>query len=300
MKYNRDRNQQIIADRQRLRNPYAHLDANGKLDAVMALDVWASQNPYASLAINGVPQPLASLNSRTNLIDAQALFISTQRWDIEESANRLLRYRWEQHGGKGVDPILMINVKAAAEALGISLIEVDPMGLITTEAGEAEIAATLDRHQKTIRISTRPDKRTQNFTAAHELGHWILHRDQIQYHRDLPVIDSRTRSHSPIERQANWFAVAFLMPSRLVKRKFRERFGENIPFKLSTDNAVGLTRSSYVQLLRKTPSIEELAFIMAKAEFFHGDRFISLADEFNVNVSAMAYRLIELKLMKAS
>lgn len=298
MRQKREGGGQITSDRMRLENPYAHLDEIGGFDVSPFTSVRALQNPYASLATDGLPRADISSGRRGCSIDAATLFLGTKRAEIEESANRLLRHLWKMNGDKAENPVDVINIKAAADAMAVELIYVDPMGHLDNEGDAVEIGATFDRAQNRILISTRPDRRIQNFTGAHELGHLILHHDQIQYHRDLPIKNGKTRSHSVVERQANWFAVEFLMPRKLVTLKFKNRFGEHIPFELSTNNAVGLARSNYIEFFKKTRSPEDLAFVLARAEFFHSNRFSSLADEFNVNVSAMAYRLIELQLIK--
>jgi Zn-dependent peptidase ImmA (M78 family)/transcriptional regulator with XRE-family HTH domain len=52
------------------------------------------------------------------------------------------------------------------------------------------------------------------FDAAHELGHLILHRDITRDEMELKAVRDR------IEREANWFAGAFLMPRGLLFREF--------------------------------------------------------------------------------
>jgi Zn-dependent peptidase ImmA (M78 family)/transcriptional regulator with XRE-family HTH domain len=52
------------------------------------------------------------------------------------------------------------------------------------------------------------------FDAAHELGHLILHRDITRDEMESKAVRDR------IEREANWFAGAFLMPRGLLFREF--------------------------------------------------------------------------------
>lgn len=59
----------------------------------------------------------------------------------------------------------------------------------------------------------------QNFTIAHELGHWILHRELFtQSPEDYPVLP-RFQSvdyQNPREKEANYFAANLLVPERLL------------------------------------------------------------------------------------
>lgn len=62
-----------------------------------------------------------------------------------------------------------------------------------------------------VNASDRP--RRQNFTVAHELAHYVLHRnpdDEIYAHRDAGQSGS-------IEHEANLFASCILMPENLIE-----------------------------------------------------------------------------------
>lgn len=59
----------------------------------------------------------------------------------------------------------------------------------------------------------------QMFTIAHELGHWMLHRDHFLRHPDLyPVLPrfQKTLKKDPFEQEANAFAANLLVPKRLL------------------------------------------------------------------------------------
>lgn len=61
----------------------------------------------------------------------------------------------------------------------------------------------------------------QNFTLAHELGHWIMHRDIFLKNPDKYSVLPRANSYglnAPLEREANTFAAHLLVPSRLLNR----------------------------------------------------------------------------------
>jgi hypothetical protein len=74
------------------------------------------------------------------------------------------------------------------------------------------------------------------FTLSHELGHWVLHRPQVEADRvaptlfgpasDAPAFVCRTsEKKAPAEWQADQFAARLLMPSRLVREAFVAQCG---------------------------------------------------------------------------
>lgn len=70
------------------------------------------------------------------------------------------------------------------------------------------------------------DKRTR-FTIAHELGHFVLHAKQIplfidKYETKLYRDFSSTTGESIMEREANAFAAALLMPRKLILKELEE------------------------------------------------------------------------------
>ena len=59
----------------------------------------------------------------------------------------------------------------------------------------------------------------QSFTIAHELGHWIMHREAFEHDPEaygvLPRFSSPDRSNV-LEQEANYFAAEFLVPKKLL------------------------------------------------------------------------------------
>src|SRR5262245_43000076 len=72
----------------------------------------------------------------------------------------------------------------------------------------------------------------QRFTAAHELGHFVLHRQQMggrvsiaDTPEDIELTDEQSNRH---EREANRFAVELLMPANVCRARadaFRDAYG---------------------------------------------------------------------------
>lgn len=62
----------------------------------------------------------------------------------------------------------------------------------------------------------------RRFTIAHELAHFVLHRNgsKLYAHRDMTSNDSNFRSS--IEQEANYFAANVLMPEELIRNKVEE------------------------------------------------------------------------------
>lgn len=59
----------------------------------------------------------------------------------------------------------------------------------------------------------------QTFTMAHELGHWILHREFFEASPEKYTIlprFQRTAARNPFEQEANHFAANLLVPKLLL------------------------------------------------------------------------------------
>jgi Zn-dependent peptidase ImmA (M78 family) len=88
-------------------------------------------------------------------------------------------------------------------------------GYIMYDANENIFEIYLNKNQST------PTTTRQRFTVAHELGHFFLHKEQIKKYGTLDrgplcdITDKKERSEKVImEKEANNFAAAILMPSR--------------------------------------------------------------------------------------
>ena len=62
----------------------------------------------------------------------------------------------------------------------------------------------------------------QRFTLAHELGHYILHRDKIIGEKHEDYILLRDNEYTPMEREANEFAAGLLMPEKQFRKCIQE------------------------------------------------------------------------------
>jgi len=58
----------------------------------------------------------------------------------------------------------------------------------------------------------------QRFTIAHEIGHHVLHTDDILHHDDEKMHFRADRIQSSEETEANFFAAEILMPAALIEK----------------------------------------------------------------------------------
>lgn len=78
-----------------------------------------------------------------------------------------------------------------------------------------------------IVVNSSDSAQRRRFTIAHELAHYVLHREE-----DEPLYAHRDAGqHSSIETEANLFASNILMPEELVKDALRD-LGKYIPFSI--------------------------------------------------------------------
>jgi Zn-dependent peptidase ImmA (M78 family) len=102
-----------------------------------------------------------------------------------------------------------VKVAALAHALGLSVREVDM-------ADDVSGSLSKESNGWTIRVNRRHARVRQRFTVAHEIAHYLLHRDKIK----LDVVDDafyRSSLSDKTEREANSLAAEILMPWQLIK-----------------------------------------------------------------------------------
>lgn len=156
-----------------------------------------------------------------------------------------------------------------------------------------QVAGLVDPANNIIKISGNLTYEVQRFTAAHEIGHMVLHPG-MSLHRDRPL----TGEWSPPdkrEREANHFAACFLAPEKLVRQAFEARFRTTV---LHLDDTVAfyLVGSRQMQdLLRsQTGSLEFARAVATTKAFGSGNYFKPLNELFGMSTTAMAIRLTEL------
>jgi Zn-dependent peptidase ImmA (M78 family) len=171
--------------------------------------------------------------------------------------------------------------------------------LETDYLGGKGAAGLWQRGRSTILVSTRYSYEVRRFTAAHEIGHFLLHPDigHRTLHRELPL-DGSHSYRSQIEREADHAAACLLMPSGAVRTMFAARFGAKHPVALTETVAFHLG-IDYGQAFSQPRGSLLFAQAVARAEKFGGPPFKSLAQFFGVSAKAMAIRVEELGLVTA-
>jgi len=111
-----------------------------------------------------------------------------------------------------------VDVEAIARDLGIAVAyDVSLGGNVSGKIVKDERAS---RSGYAIYINAADNERRQRFTLAHEIAHFVLHRDLI----GDGVVDSalyRSSLSDEHERQANRMAADMLLPAPLVRSRYR-------------------------------------------------------------------------------
>lgn len=74
------------------------------------------------------------------------------------------------------------------------------------------VSGMLNLSERKIYLEKSESKERQRFTCAHEIGHFILHEDEL--HGDVLL---RSAATSALEREANTMAAEILMPRHFLK-----------------------------------------------------------------------------------
>lgn len=219
---------------------------------------------------------------------------------IENLARQLQMEIWDRRSEYWPDRqpsyFEVLDPELAADHLGVGFALHETLGRFGSSDAQFEVAGSIDRQQNLISVSRKFRPETMRFTAAHEIGHWLLHPGAVM-HRDRPIKGLEAgldRKRPAVEQEADYFATCFLMPGKLVERTFARLFGGNFTFddasafQLSPEDPEAFLRPRHRSLSRE--------LILATARTFNGLHFKSLAEQFSVSPTTMAIRLRELKL----
>lgn len=119
-----------------------------------------------------------------------------------------------------------------------------------------------DKTQTVIGVNTHHAPVRQNFTAAHELGHLLLH-DQEQFHIDREFRvrlrdDVSSQGTDEAEREANLFAASLLMPRQFLEEDLEEEDSVNL---LDDDFLSDLARKYGVSTQALVNRLKNLGYI---------------------------------------
>ncbi|MEJ1469641.1 MAG: ImmA/IrrE family metallo-endopeptidase [Candidatus Sedimenticola sp. (ex Thyasira tokunagai)] len=312
--------EQLISQaRFKMQNPYAYSDDKGGFDAVAndsstpihrpPLSRSASGNQYAGLNGEGEIDYVSAEKAIPHVKQQSSLTLTQTSKDqlhsrvhklVNETKRRIWKNRhqlWPE--GVPTDPVDLLDPEIAIRMSGFEFEMADTLGEYSSDGRQVAVAGIIDQSTKSVRISRQLPHNTHRFTAAHELGHALLH-EGMHMHRDRPL-DSNQQTGSSRDRfevEADKFATYFLMPEKLVRERFRQTFLCD-QFTLTEESIFALDPSGSLNLMQKHKTPRDLAWILATAEGYNGKHFHSLASQFRVSKKAMAIRLEELQLIVA-
>ncbi|WP_101759817.1 cyclodeaminase/cyclohydrolase family protein [Oceanicoccus sp. KOV_DT_Chl] len=221
--------------------------------------------------------------------------------EIEDYTIYLQRFMWvyrKKIWGKDAPklPLEMLKPELAIRFIGYNFQEMVTLGQHVDKGITFDVAGIIHNPEKSISISEQFPLEYRNFTAAHELGHALMHEQNV-LHRDRPLDGSNNSPQKDnIEYQADKFATYFLMPEKQVRRAFETMYLTSL-FEIS-DLRVNLALAKDADKLRNASNIRDLSIILTSLEYYNGKPRSSLAKLFNVSTTAMARRLEELDLVR--
>lgn len=157
---------------------------------------------------------------------------------IEREA-KLLLDEWAEKGNQVTAPVpldelveIHLGLPFEIENLRARFGGADVLGAIWFSDGTIRVDSSLDP-------ACYPEKRGRyNFTVAHEVGHWRLHRDQLREDPNervlfdpegKPAFVCRDGDRAPEEWQANFFASCLLMPRDLLYAEWADWLADERP-----------------------------------------------------------------------
>jgi Zn-dependent peptidase ImmA (M78 family) len=193
---------------------------------------------------------------------------------IEEAAEGLLK-RYQEFSGNYSSPVPVESI--AEHLLGYDLeitnegLFADPnfLGGISFETNTIFVNASVESHEGRY-----------TFTVAHEIGHHVLHKDLYDAHiSDRSQILCREQRKKPlIERQADRFAAALMMPRDLICNSTAIQKQSKVPKTLP--QAIDLANSvkaecgfSNVSLSALVNRLKDLSLISREIPYQSGNRW---------------------------
>lgn len=86
---------------------------------------------------------------------------------------------------------------------------------------DKKIAGYIDFDKQWIVVNKEDAAERQNFSIAHELGHWIMHPNEVKVDQnDIRIVYRRPMGGEtePLEIEANAFAAYLLVPEEMLKQ----------------------------------------------------------------------------------
>lgn len=109
-----------------------------------------------------------------------------------------------------------IKIDEIVRNYGLSLAAVD----FSSSPEWKDVAGYLNAQERKIYLNSADSGARQAFTVAHELGHWLLHRDKLD-DPDYAILYRKPlgeKGTDTIEKEANVFAANLLVPRALLDK----------------------------------------------------------------------------------
>lgn len=289
---------QIAARRFVLENPYAHIE---QLSEQSTADASIGELRSARLTLQNQYAYADEIDAASaNLTEKPVRKHALSLEKIQRAARDMQKALWREREKLWVDdapasPIAILDPAKACELFSFAFEVVDSLGIYTERREPVGVAGQIDRQEKIIRISREFDPEIQLFTAAHEVGHLLLHPHIDRLHRDRGL-NGVGISRDRIEWEADKFAVFFLLPEKLVRNEFEHRFLAQ-EFLLNEETLFALEGGARNRGDQNLNERRRLARRLASALNYNGRNFHSLASHFGVTTETMAIRLEELRIV---
>ncbi len=223
-------------------------------------------------------------------LDIEKLVISFQRM-IWKYRNKIWKNSPPQH------PLEILDPEIISKIIGYDFNINSALGQHEINGKLLEVAGVIDNKEKEISISSQFSLETQRFTAFHELGHALMHNQNV-LHRDRALDGSQHIStRDKIEIQADKFSAYFLMPKKQIEKVFTSIFLTD-KFVINELTAFALVSGTETDLRKECSDLRALSRKLASTETYNGKHYSSLVKLFKVSVETMAIRLEELDLLE--
>lgn len=151
--------------------------------------------------------------SPENYPEAKEIYLN--RESIQRLAEAMARQLNFEPGG---------NLTTALTALGGKARYEDVWSPTVYSSGSLYVHGPND-FEISLPLDTTPER--ARFTIAHELGHYILHFAYKKAKGDkIEKMRAARYGSTQAEWEANWFAAAFLMPTREFRQKYKDLAGD--------------------------------------------------------------------------
>lgn len=117
----------------------------------------------------------------------------------------------------------MVEIYSAPSIPVVEIAERNGVNVVFSDLGKFRetVAGFIDFGKRRIYVNKLDKPVRQRFTLAHELGHWVLHRNAFEANPSLyPVMPrfSSVDESNAFEQEANAFASELLVPNKLLDK----------------------------------------------------------------------------------